>query len=114
MSDYSFLFTTNQVPYDQLLNSRLNRQKLRLDNSIEFYVHIPKVHMLPFADEIDANDALVLDRGEEDKDDRTLSDGEDLNPENTELNISTKWKRSDNTSDFLMNKKSPHMHSAAT
>ena len=82
MLDSYFLSTTNQVPYDQLLNSRLNLQKLRLGNSIAFYVHRPKVHMLPFADKIDANATFVLERSEEDKDDRESSDDEYLNPDN--------------------------------
>ena len=70
----------NQAPYDELLTSRLNRQKLRLDNKIALYVHRPKVDMLPFSEEIDANNTLVLDRNQEDKDDRESSDDEDLNP----------------------------------
>ena len=103
----------NQIPYDQLLTSRLNRQKLCLDNSIAFYVDSPKVDMLPFADEIDVNTTLVLDRSEEDKDDKESSDDEDLKTENPEVHSSAKRKRSANTRNFPVDKKSAqtrHQH----
>ena len=79
----SFLLIPNQVPCDQILTSRSNRQKNGLDNSIAFYVDRQKIDMLPFADEIDKTVTLVNDRSEEEKDDMESLDDEDLNPDNS-------------------------------
>ena len=78
--------------------------KILLDSSITFYVYVPKVDILPFADEIDAITALVNDSSDIDKDNRESSDEEDLNSDSPEFNISTKRKRSNKTRDFFMNK----------
>ena len=67
--DYYFLPMPNQTPYDQLLMSRLSLQKLLIENSITFYINRPKVNTLPFTEEIDASDILILNRSEWNNDD---------------------------------------------
>ena len=58
-----------------------------------FYGDRPKVDILLFADEIDANAALIHHMsGEEDEDDRESSYDDDLHPNNPEFNVSTTGK----------------------
>ena len=71
------------MPYDRLLMSRLNYQKLCLNNSIALYVDRPKVDTLPFDDEIDANATLILKWSQWHKNDNESSDDENIDLDNT-------------------------------
>ena len=98
--DCSFLSVVTQVLCDQLLTSRLKRQKNRLDNCIAFCVERPQSDMVPYDNETNASTNLILHRTEWDKDYEESSDDEELNLDNQEFYSTTKRKRSTSARDL--------------